>query len=87
MELSRPEHWSGYHFPSPGNLPNPGIKPRSSTLQADSLPAEPQGKPKDTGMGSLSLPADLPDPGIELESPALQANSLQTELSGKPTEL
>ena len=56
-------------------------------MQADSLPAEPQGKPKDTGMGSLSLPADLPDPGIELESPALQANSLQTELSGKPTEL
>ena len=36
-------------------LPNPGIKPRSPTLQADSLPAEPQGKPKNTGMGSLSL--------------------------------
>ena len=35
-------------FPSPGDLPNPGIKPRSSTLQADSLPAEPQGKPKNT---------------------------------------
>ena len=33
-------------------LPNPGIKPRSPTLQADSLPAEPQGKPKNTGMGS-----------------------------------
>ena len=32
-------------FPSPGDLPNPGIKPRSLTLQADSLPAEPQGKP------------------------------------------
>ena len=32
-------------FPSPGDLPNPGIKPRSSALQADSLPAEPQGKP------------------------------------------
>ena len=38
-----------------GNLPNPGIKPRSPTLQADSLPAEPQGKPKNTGVGSLSL--------------------------------
>ena len=39
-----------------GKLPsNPGIKPRSPTLQADSLPAEPQGKPKNTGVGSLSL--------------------------------
>ena len=36
-------------------IPNPGIKPRSPTLQADSLPAEPQGKPKNTGVGSLSL--------------------------------
>ena len=38
-----------------GNLPNPGIEPRSPTLRADSLPAEPQGKAKSTGMGSLSL--------------------------------
>ena len=42
-------------FPSPGDLPNPGIKPRSPTLRADSLPAEPQGKPKNTGVGSLFL--------------------------------
>ena len=41
-------------FPSPGDLPNPGIEPRSPTLRADSLPAEPQGKPKNTGVGSLS---------------------------------
>ena len=41
--ISRPEHWS---FPSPGDLPNPGIEPRSPALQADSLPAEPAGKPK-----------------------------------------
>ena len=34
-------------FPSPGDLPNPGIKPRSPALSVDSLPAEPQGKPKD----------------------------------------
>ena len=33
-------------FPSPGDLPNPGIKPRSHTLQANSLPAEPQRKPQ-----------------------------------------
>ena len=55
MEFSRPEYWSGQPFPSPGDLPNPGIKPRSPTLRADSLPAEPQGKPKNTGVGSLSL--------------------------------
>ena len=42
-------------FLSPGDLPNPGIKPRSPTLQAGSLPVEPQGKPKNTGVGSLSL--------------------------------
>ena len=37
------------------DLPNPGIKPRSPTLQVDSFPAEPQGKLKNTGVGSLSL--------------------------------
>ena len=42
-------------FSSPGDLPNPGIEPRSPTLQADSFPVEPQGKPKNTGVGSLSL--------------------------------
>ena len=42
-------------FPSPRDLPNPGIKPRSPTLQMDCLLAEPQGKPKNTGVGSLSL--------------------------------
>ena len=55
MELSRPEYWSGYPFPSPGDLPNPEIEPRYPALQSDSLPAEPQGKPKNTGVGSLSL--------------------------------
>ena len=42
-------------FPFPGDLLNPGIKPRAPALQADSLPAEPQGKTKNTGVGSLSL--------------------------------
>ena len=39
------EYWSGFPWPPPGALPNPGIKPRSPTLQADSLPSEPPGKP------------------------------------------
>ena len=55
MEFSRQKYWSVEPFPSPGDLPNPGIKPRSPALQADSLPAKPQGKPKNTGVGSLSL--------------------------------
>ena len=42
-------------FPFSGDLPNPGIEPRSPALQADSLAAEPPGKPKNTGVGSLSL--------------------------------
>ena len=44
MEFSSPESWSGEPFPSPGDLPDPGIEPGSPALQADSLPAEPPGK-------------------------------------------
>ena len=59
MEFSRQVYWSGLPFPSPGDLPNPGIEPRSLTLQADALPSEPQsgntfqcsclGNPRDGG--------------------------------------
>ena len=45
MRFSRREYWSGWPFPSPGDLPNPGIELGSPALQADSLPAELQGKP------------------------------------------
>ena len=44
MEFSRQEYWSGLSFPSPGDLPNPGIKSGPPALWADSLPSEPQGK-------------------------------------------
>ena len=43
MGFSRQDYWSGLLFPSSGDCPNPGIKPRSLALQADSLPPEPQG--------------------------------------------
>ena len=43
MEFSRQEYWSGLPFPSPEDLPNPGIKPGSPALQADCLPSEPPG--------------------------------------------
>ena len=56
--LYRPRNSPGQNtgeFPFAGDLPNPGIKRRSPALQADSLPAEPQGKHKNTGVGSLSF--------------------------------
>ena len=55
LGFSRQEYWRGSPCPLPGNLPNPGIETRSPTLQADSLPSKPPGKPKNTGVGSLSL--------------------------------
>ena len=81
MEFSRPEYWSGQPFPSPGDLPNPGIELRSPALQADSLPAEPQGKPKSIGVGSLSLLQGIfLTQELNRGSPALQADSLPVEL-------
>ena len=44
MEFSRQEYWSGLPFPSPGDLPDPGIEPGSPTLWADALLSEPPGK-------------------------------------------
>ena len=50
MEFSRQEYWSELPFPSPGDLPHPGNEPRYPTLQADTLPSEPPGKPKHVSM-------------------------------------
>ena len=46
MGFSRQGYWSGLPFPSPGDLPDPGIEPRSPTLQADALTSEPPEKPQ-----------------------------------------
>ena len=46
MGFSRQEYWSGLPFPSPGDLPHPGIEPRSPALQEDALTSAPPGKPK-----------------------------------------
>ena len=43
MGFSRQEYWSGLPFPSPGDLPDPGIKPRYPALQAEALPSNPLG--------------------------------------------
>ena len=81
MEFSRPEYWSGLLFPSPGDLPNPGIEPRSPALQVNPLPAEPPGKPKNTGVVSLSLLQQIfLTQEIKPGSPALQEDSLPAEL-------
>ena len=79
----RLEYWSALPCLSPGDLPNPGIKPRSPTFQEDSLLSEPRGKPKNTGVGSLSLLQ-----GFFLTQEwnwglTLQADSLPAELLGK----
>ena len=53
--FSRQEYWSGLPCPPPGSLPNPGIEPRSPTLQADSLPSETPEKPHLTVLGTQSI--------------------------------
>ena len=55
MGILRQEYWSGLPCPPSGDLPNPGIEPRSPALQVNSLPSEPSEKPNNTGVGSLSL--------------------------------
>ena len=67
--------------PPPGDLPNGKIESNPLALQADPLWSEPPEKPKNTGVGSLSLlQGNLPDPGIKLGSPAFQVDSLPAEL-------
>ena len=46
MEFSRPKYWSGWPFPSPGDLPNPGIKPVSPALAGGFSTTAPSGKPE-----------------------------------------
>ena len=75
MEFSRPEYWSGLLFPSPEDLPNPGIEHRSPAFQEDSLPAEPPGKPlfacagpycRHAGSLAASCRIQFPDQGSNL---------------------
>ena len=54
MGFSRQEYWSGLPFPSPGDLPDPGIEPRSPALQADALTSEPPGMSTITTRGEAN---------------------------------
>ena len=59
MGFSRQEYWSGLPFPSPGDLPDPGIEPRSPALEADALTSEPPGKPSLRGCTERNTEASV----------------------------
>ena len=84
--FSRQEHWSKLPCPPPVDLPNPGIEPRSPTLQADSLLSEPPGKPMNTGVGSLSLLQRI-FPTQELNQDLLLCRQILHQLSYQRTYL
>ena len=82
MEFSRPEYWNGQPFPSPGDLLNSGIELRSLTLQADSLPAEPQRKPKNTGVNTrvnTGVNTGVGSVGCSVMSDSLQPQGLYVD--------
>ena len=84
MGLSRQEHWSGLPFPSPGDLPKPGIEPRSPALAGRLFTTEPPEKPYKTGgVKPFPSPGDLPNLGIKQRPPTLQAGFLPAEPQGK----
>ena len=70
LGFPRQEYWRGLLCPPPGNLPNPGIEPRSPTLQADSLPAEPQFSPN-LKAGKADVPAQKQADRESMNSPLL----------------
>ena len=72
MEFSRQEYWSRLPYPSPEDLPDPGIEPRSAALQADAVPSEPPGSHW-----------DLPGSRLKPVSPALAGGPLSPEPPGK----
>ena len=61
MGFSRQEYWSGLLFLSPGDLPDPGIKPKSPALRRDSLPSEPPGEPWNSGLEDVLTKHSLGD--------------------------
>ena len=65
MGFSRQEYWSGLPFPSPGDLPNPGIEPGSPPLQADALSSEPLGKHRSEVTQSCPTPCNPIDYSLQ----------------------
>ena len=69
MGFSRQEYWSGLPFPSPGDLPNSGIEPRSLAFQADALTSEPGGKPAYFSIKTRNKPCESGKGGRILVGP------------------
>ena len=80
MGFSRQECWSGLPFPSPGDLPDLGIKPRSPTLQADALLSEPPGKCGSIQLSSLSLVRLFATPWTAVLQASLSITNSQSSL-------
>ena len=74
--FSKQEYWSGLPFPSPGDLPDPGIEPKSPTLQAGSLPSDPPSYPYQTGSDSKAWPYS--------QKPFLHSKVLTEDFPGGP---
>ena len=66
MGFSKQEYWNALPFPSPGDLPNPGIEPVSPALQADPLPSQSSGKPKSELLVAQPCPTLLCPPGFSV---------------------
>ena len=91
MRFSKQEYWSGLPFPSPGGLPDPGMEPRSPTLEADALTSEPQKMSKlyklsPQNTQDLAFYCYCPAPGQPL-SYSYYCNSLQNSLGFHPCNL
>ena len=71
MGFSRQEYWSVLSCPPPGDLPDPGTKPRSSTLQANSLPYESPGKPLAMKAVAMTAPPSWPNHLAKVPSPKI----------------
>ena len=84
--FSRQSYWSRLPCPPSGDLPNPGIKPRSPTFKVDSLLTEPLGKPKNTGVGSLSILQGIV-PTQELNQGLLHCRQILYQLSYQECQL
>ena len=88
MGFSRQEYWSGLSFPSPGDLPQPGIKPGSPALQADSLPTELPGKPPGNKSKSMwKSKGKYVDYNGMINTPLSQKHTTQKSLTTKILEL
>ena len=80
MGFSKQEYWSGLPFPSPEDLPDPGIKPRSPALQADSLPSELQGRSK----AGAALPQELLPKGGSMRTQARKTDLVPCSPCNQP---